>query len=122
MLAGVDGSATVAGSVRGDLDAGAGDIDGDSSNWDGFLASFDADGELRFADVYGSLGNMDGIRDVAVHLDGNIVVTRYFEGNIFFGGSLLKRHLASVFPDTPIVLRVDADARFCGLVATEKRS
>jgi biopolymer transport protein ExbD len=44
------------------------------------------------------------------------------EGKIFLDAAPttlpeLKRHLASVSPDTPIVLRVDADARFSGFVA-----
>jgi len=85
-----DGNATIAGSVRGDLDAGDGPLDGDGSNWDVYVASYDADGGLRFADVFGSAGNMDVLADVAVHPDGNVAVTGRFSATMNFGGNQLN--------------------------------
>lgn len=83
------GNATVAGSIRGDLDAGSGPVSGDGSNWDVYVASFDSTGELRFADVYGSSGDMDTLSDVAVHPDGNIAITGRFSDSMNFGGNQL---------------------------------
>ncbi len=83
------GNVTVAGSVRGDLDAGGGPIEGDGANWDVYMASYDTDGGLRFADIFGSYGDMETLNDVAVHADGNIALTGRFGDDINFGGDQL---------------------------------
>ena len=92
-ISGIDiddaGNATLAGSVRGDLDAGAGPINGDAANWDVYVASYDTDGALRFAGIYGSYGDMETLNDVAVHPDGNVAVTGRFDAGLNFGGNQL---------------------------------
>jgi hypothetical protein len=83
------GNIAVVGHCTGGIDAGGGMIPGDSGNWNVFLASYDAAGDHRFSDVFGSSDWQVG-RAVAAGSDGSIAITGDFRGSINFGGDLLN--------------------------------
>lgn len=80
-------NAWVAGAARGEFDAGGGPIAA-GGNTDAFAASFDSDGNLRFATIYGS-SHSDTVSDIAVHADGSVALAGSFYGTINFGGGQL---------------------------------
>ncbi|MEM6993493.1 MAG: hypothetical protein AAF721_23465 [Myxococcota bacterium] len=82
------GNVAVTGFVDGQLDIGGTVVPGGSS-FDGFLLSLDADGALRFGEIYPS-DDLNGFYDVAVHPDGNIAVIGYFDAAINLGDSQLQ--------------------------------
>lgn len=89
------GNATLVGSVRDDLIVEGQTIAGDSFGWEVLVVGYDTDGDLRFADLYGSSSDTDVGRDIAVAPDGRIAITGYFPEDINFGGNQLNATGAS---------------------------
>lgn len=84
------GRPTITGAANGAIDLGDLQLPGDASNWDALVASFDAQGNTRFARTYGAPGKLELATDVAVDEDGASAITGYFNAGINFGGNQLS--------------------------------
>lgn len=87
---GVSGSGIVAitGSFRRSIDFGNGALT-TASGADVFIAVFESDGTLRWADSYGISGVEDSGQDVTIDRGGNVIATGFFSSTIDFGGGTL---------------------------------
>jgi hypothetical protein len=90
------GNVLVTGTVVGSVDFGSGVLTSTGAGGDAFLASFDGDGTLRWARLFGApavLGNLA----IAVGPTCHMVVAGDFEGTLDFGGAPLASETTRVF-------------------------
>ncbi len=83
-----DGSATMTGVYRAEIDFGAGKLMGKGGG-DMFLVHFDAAGNQEWAKTFGDFGK-DYSRGVAVDPKGAIILVGEFSGKVDFGGGALE--------------------------------
>lgn len=83
-----DGGVLLSGVMIGTINFGGGMLDSQTTG-DAFLASFNANGEYRFALTAGGAGEQTGGR-IAIAPNGNILWSGTYEGDINVGGVALK--------------------------------
>ncbi len=83
-----DGSVVLSGVMIGSINFGGGMLDSQSTG-DAFLASFNANGDYRYAVTIGGVGEQTGGRIVRTS-DGGIIWAGTFEGDVDVGGFPLK--------------------------------
>lgn len=89
----VDGSGNVyvCGFYKSTINFGGGvTISSNGNSQDGFLAKFDAGGNIVWAKSFGSPGSVDQANGIAVDGTGNVIVTGQFSGDADFDGLTLS--------------------------------
>jgi len=82
------GEVVITGSFRRSIDFGGGSFS-NPSGADVFVAVFETDGMLRWADTFGAQGAEDSGLDATFDRGGNVLVTGFFSDTIDFGGGTL---------------------------------
>ena len=78
---------------------------------DGFIASFDPQGTLRWADSYGG-GQYDEVNGIGIRPDGTVVAAGSFEGVVDFNAGPGTATLTANYPTDVFILNVGASGQF----------
>jgi hypothetical protein len=102
------GSVTIAGSFRGDVDFGGGALTAAQSADDVFVAKYDSNGNHLWSESFGDAAAIQYATSLAVNAAGDLVVTGQFFGAIDFGGG----PLTSVDAYDAFLVKLDSNGAF----------
>lgn len=92
------GNVVVAGWFFGSMTIGNKILTAGGTNFDAFIAKFDATGNALWAFSYGDVANAQAVNSVAIDSHGDVLATGYFAGSIDFGkGNMIPVGVSDIF-------------------------